>query len=214
MPRRGRREYMKAEDRRAAIILGARSVFARKGFRGATVEDIRRACGIAQGTLYVHFPNKEAVFKAVVFDSVDRIVTLMAPPDPDAVAQKMADRPELCPFVAERLFTIFTEVEKDRDIFRLVFRESRGIDEEMDEFLSRVNGAMLGQLSEELALGMELGMIRKTEPRMAAHMVLGTVLLFILTHYIEESSREPDARALAETAAGLIVHGLGASQAG
>ncbi|MEW5734706.1 MAG: helix-turn-helix domain-containing protein [Thermodesulfobacteriota bacterium] len=214
MPRRGRREYMKAEDRRAAIIQGARGVFARKGYRGATVEDIRHACGIAQGTLYVHFPNKEAVFKAVIFDAVDRIVLMMAPPDPEGLARRMAEGGDLAAFVAERLSTIFSEVEKDQDIFRLVFREALGIDDEMDEFLSRVNGAMLGQLSQELSLGMELGVLRKMDPRMAAHLVLGTILLLILTHYIEAQGPAPEAHTLAATSADLILRGLAQQNGG
>jgi AcrR family transcriptional regulator len=55
-----------AEKRRAQLIKGAEKVFARKGYAGATTEEIARAAGLTKGALYHHFKNKEDVFFAVV----------------------------------------------------------------------------------------------------------------------------------------------------
>lgn len=47
-------------------IDGALDVFARKGYHRALVDDIVRASGTSKGAVYHHFPNKEAVFVALV----------------------------------------------------------------------------------------------------------------------------------------------------
>jgi AcrR family transcriptional regulator len=49
-----------------ALIAAARQEFARKGLRGARVEDITSACGLSKGAFYLHFPSKEALFGELV----------------------------------------------------------------------------------------------------------------------------------------------------
>jgi TetR/AcrR family fatty acid metabolism transcriptional regulator len=51
---------------RERILDGALDVFARKGYHRALVDDIVRASGTSKGAVYHHFPNKEAVFGALV----------------------------------------------------------------------------------------------------------------------------------------------------
>ncbi len=50
--------------KRAEIIAGATEVFSRKGFQGASVDDIAEAAGVSKGTVYLYFDNKEDVFFA------------------------------------------------------------------------------------------------------------------------------------------------------
>ena len=45
---------------------GARRIFLRDGFDGASMNDIVRAAGVSKGTLYVYFPSKEALFAALI----------------------------------------------------------------------------------------------------------------------------------------------------
>ncbi len=60
-------------------ILGAAlEVFAGKGYHRATVDDIVRASGTSKGAVYHHFPNKEAVFVALVDDFAERLATAVA----------------------------------------------------------------------------------------------------------------------------------------
>jgi AcrR family transcriptional regulator len=62
-----------AEKRRAQLIRAAEKVFARKGYAGATTEEIARTAGLTKGALYFHFKNKEDVFFAVVKEVNDSI---------------------------------------------------------------------------------------------------------------------------------------------
>jgi len=48
-------------------------VFARKGYHRAIVDDIVRTSGTSKGAVYHHFPNKEAVFLALVDDFAARL---------------------------------------------------------------------------------------------------------------------------------------------
>src|SRR5258708_18369033 len=56
---------------RGRILEAALEVFARKGYHGAS--DIVRASGTSKGAVYHHFPNKEAVFLALVDDFATRL---------------------------------------------------------------------------------------------------------------------------------------------
>src|SRR5258708_28938124 len=47
--------------RRKQILDAATQVFAEKGFHRATIKDIARVAGIADGTIYTYFPSKTAV---------------------------------------------------------------------------------------------------------------------------------------------------------
>jgi AcrR family transcriptional regulator len=58
---------------RERILDAALEVFARKGYHRAIVDDIVRASGTSKGAVYRHFPNKEAVFLALVDDFAARL---------------------------------------------------------------------------------------------------------------------------------------------
>ena len=63
---------------RDRILDGALDVFARKGYHRAIVDDIVRASGTSKGAVYHHFPNKEAVFLALVDDFSARLAAAVA----------------------------------------------------------------------------------------------------------------------------------------
>lgn len=52
--------------RRTQILDAATSVFAEKGFHRATIKDIARVAGIADGTIYTYFASKTAVLLAIL----------------------------------------------------------------------------------------------------------------------------------------------------
>lgn len=65
MPRLG--EATRAA-REARILRAAVTCFARRGYYGATMEDIAAEAGISKGAAYVHFPSKEAIFLTLYDD--------------------------------------------------------------------------------------------------------------------------------------------------
>ena len=57
----------KAETRQR-ILEAARKLFAASGYESSTTREIADAAGIANGTLFNYFPNKEAILAALVAD--------------------------------------------------------------------------------------------------------------------------------------------------
>ncbi|MGM0585552.1 MAG: TetR/AcrR family transcriptional regulator [Pseudomonadota bacterium] len=62
--RRTRRQ--RVEEMEGAILSAAQAVFAREGFEGARLAEIARAAGVAEGTVYLYFENKNALYSAVL----------------------------------------------------------------------------------------------------------------------------------------------------
>ncbi len=57
---------MKKTATREKILEAALAVFSQKGYHRAVVDDIVRVSGTSKGAVYHHFPNKEALFLALV----------------------------------------------------------------------------------------------------------------------------------------------------
>src|SRR3954451_4719414 len=57
--------------RRARLLAAAVEVFGRYGFRKASMDEIARAADISRQGLYLHFDNKDALFRAAVGKELD-----------------------------------------------------------------------------------------------------------------------------------------------
>ncbi|MGW5878193.1 SACE_7040 family transcriptional regulator [Nocardiopsis terrae] len=60
-------------ERRTAILGAAARLFAARGYRGVTIDDLGRAVGTTGPALYRHFPGKEALLGEVLVDISDRL---------------------------------------------------------------------------------------------------------------------------------------------
>jgi AcrR family transcriptional regulator len=69
---------------RDKILQAALEVFAEKGYHRALVDDIVRASRTSKGAVYHHFPNKEALFLALVDDFAARLAAAMGAAIADA----------------------------------------------------------------------------------------------------------------------------------
>lgn len=65
-PRRGRRK----EARPGELIDAALDLFVEKGFAATRVEEVAQRAGVSKGTLFLYFPTKEDLFKAVVRENI------------------------------------------------------------------------------------------------------------------------------------------------
>ncbi len=61
-----------AEQNRALLLEAAKAAFAEKG-ASAPLEEIARAAGVGIGTLYRHFPNREALLQEVYADESEKL---------------------------------------------------------------------------------------------------------------------------------------------
>lgn len=61
-------------DKRALITEAATEVFAEKGFHQARVSDIARRAGVADGTIYLYFKNKEDLLLSIFEEKMDLLL--------------------------------------------------------------------------------------------------------------------------------------------
>ena len=110
-PRRaaGKRRQRRVRDTtkalfRTAILDAAEEVFASSGFYGAKVQDVAARAGVAVGTIYNHFGQKEDVLLALLKQRMAETEKLLAPApeDPSAFEPKLVA-------VVERLLSYTTQ---------------------------------------------------------------------------------------------------------
>jgi len=95
-----------AEKRRTQLINAAKKIFGRKGYAGATTEEIARAAKLTKGALYFHFKSKEDIFFEVVKDLSERENTAVM-----GVFEKGGDPEEV---IDESIHIAFEMIEKEK----------------------------------------------------------------------------------------------------
>ena len=108
------------EARRQAILKAALSVFAAHGFEAARLDDVAARAGVAKGTLYLYFHDKEALFEALVRNAVSPILEQM---------RRIAAAPDISPLQALETFFALFENEvlgtERKLLLRLIMAEGR-----------------------------------------------------------------------------------------
>ena len=88
-----KRQADTSEDRRSVIVQAALDEFVEKGFVAARMEDIARRAGIAKGTIYLRFRDKEALFEALIREELTPVVGVaQASPAPGESVRQFLER--------------------------------------------------------------------------------------------------------------------------
>src|SRR2546428_7740214 len=69
-PRWRRRKDARPEE----IISAALEVFTDRGFAATKLEEVARRAGVTKGTIYLYFENKEALFKALIRQTIVPVI--------------------------------------------------------------------------------------------------------------------------------------------
>jgi AcrR family transcriptional regulator len=72
----------RAADRRQAIIEAAFDTFIAQGFAATRLDDIAKQAGVAKGTIYVHFKDKQALFEELVRSAIVPLASKLTEPPP------------------------------------------------------------------------------------------------------------------------------------
>jgi TetR/AcrR family fatty acid metabolism transcriptional regulator len=64
-------------DKRERILRAAIKVFARKGFYATRVSEIAKAAGVADGTIYLYFKNKDDVLISIFEDRITKLIAVL-----------------------------------------------------------------------------------------------------------------------------------------
>src|ERR1700743_3616960 len=71
----------RAADRGQAIIEAAFDTFIEQGFAATRLDDVAKRAGVAKGTIYLHFKDKEALFEELVRTAIVPLISRLAPPE-------------------------------------------------------------------------------------------------------------------------------------
>ena len=107
----------KSEARRQAIVQAALEEFCARGFAATRLDDVAARAGVAKGTIYLHFDDKEALFREIVGTMLVPLVAVLeeAPPPDISIRAVIAHFFEM--FVQEIYST------QRRNVLRLVMTE-------------------------------------------------------------------------------------------
>ena len=160
----GRRERTKVQNR-GAILAAAREVFVELGYDAAGVRDIVRRTGLAAGTFYNYFPDKEAVFRALVDEFALELRARVRE------ARARATGPE--EFVREGYRAFFGYVAQEPVTFELI-RRNAGVIPVITE--DPVLGVGVTELARDLAAATERGELPPHDVDLMAAAMTGVAL--------------------------------------
>lgn len=139
-------------DKGAAILRAAIRVFANNGYFNAKVADIASEAGVADGTVYLYFKNKEDILHSIFNRSVD-----------DAIAEARRQVAELAD-PREKLRRIallhLERLGADRDLAVVFQVELRGSTKFMEEFSAAGFAEYLALIRDTFEEGQRAGVFR------------------------------------------------------
>lgn len=171
------------DERRGQLLNAARRVFGQKGYHAATVDDITRAAGVAKGTYYLYFSEKREVFYELICQFFDMVTHVGRVVDQQVhTKEEYFDRMEQA---ARRLAHLYRQ---NRDLVRLTYRESMGMDEKLESMVRDFYRRMASVEADNIRLGIELGLFRDdVEPLVAAYAHIGMVERVLLQWVFDRS---------------------------
>jgi len=201
---RGKKRKGASADKRERILRAAIEVFAQNGFYATRVSEIAKKAGVADGTIYLYFENKDDVLVSI-FE--DRIGTLLQ------VLQKIADKDAT---TEEKLREIILlqlgALEEQRDLAEVITVNLRQSSRLLKQYASPLFGRYLEIIAGVMKQGQKDGTIRSDiSAGMAARALWGAMDGLALTWALGSPEGTPDPARLRQSAkqfAGLFLDGV------
>ena len=188
---------------RDKILQAALQVFAEKGYHRAVVDDIVRASRTSKGAVYHHFPNKEALFLALV----DEFAAHLA----EGIAAAIGTAHGALGKVEAALRAGLETFARHRELARILLLESVSLGPAYESKRAEVHGRFALLIQGYLDQAVREGSIARLDTRIATLMWLGAVNEIVIQWL---HSGEPDllARALPELTP-MLLRSIGAAGA-
>ncbi len=191
-----------SSEKRRRILDGALRAFARKGFYNTKVSEIAAEAGVADGTIYLYFKNKDDLLISLFEDRMEWVIGRL-----DAELQHVTgSREKLRAFIHLH----FMLVEEDRDLAEFITVELRQSAKFVKEYDNPKFGDYLKLLQRIIEEGQRAGDLRiDLDARLAARALFGALdeVLLLLT-----LSRQPasEIEGRAQQVASMMLDGLAA----
>jgi len=142
---------VRSAARREAILSAALDEFSARGFEAARLDDVAKRAGVAKGTIYLYFRDKESLFQELIRAMLTPLVgTIEALGTADLPLSALADH------IAD-LFVREVYETRRKDVIRLMISEGRRFPKLAEfyyrEVLSRIIAAMRTLLARAAARG-------------------------------------------------------------
>ncbi len=184
----------RGQKTRQKLLRAAETIFGEKGYERASIADITRKSGVALGTFYVYFPDKQSIFVEVVDELGERLRRL--------IAEAVVGLTHRIDVEREGLRTFFQFAREHPNLYRVV-RQAEFVDEACyrryyDRF---AKGYVRG-----LTQAMEAGQVRRMDPESLAYCLMGIGDFLGMRWVIWEG--DPSIDGVLDTAMALIRHGM------
>jgi AcrR family transcriptional regulator len=147
-----------AERNREHVLNVAQEVFAAEGL-AVPIDEIARRAGLGVGTLYRHFPTKEALFLAIVVDRMERLVV-------EARALESAADP------GEAFFGFMSRMVYEASAKKDFMNALSGTREELGRTLAGIKASYRAALAVLLERAQEAGAVRRDVSVLEIHALL------------------------------------------
>jgi AcrR family transcriptional regulator len=186
------------ERTRQDLQAAATRVLAKKGFHETKISDIAAAADVGVGTFYLHFPTKEALFDAVVEDTVRRLKGEID------VARRVGRDPLERTRAANAAFCRFAQ--ENREVFRIVFGHAAAY----NDVIRRAQELFAADVEETVREGIASGAFAERPAALVAQALVGMATQ-MLSWWTTHESVSIDT--LEDTMTTLALEGLGARRA-
>lgn len=169
------RRQRRKDARPHELLEAALDLFVEKGFAATRSEEVARRAGVSKGTLYLYYPSKEELFKAVVRQSLTPIIAVGA----DIVGSFTGSTPELLVLL---MTTWWDNVGKTRasGIFKLMMAEACNFPDLTRFYVDEVVIPSRQLLVRALQRGIDRGEFRALNVDELAHALIAPVQYLIL----------------------------------
>ncbi|MDH4062116.1 MAG: TetR/AcrR family transcriptional regulator [Aquincola sp.] len=193
------------EARPQELLDAALALFVEKGFSATRAEEVAQRAGVSKGTLYLYYPSKEELFKAVIAQSLGARIEQSA-------QQVQAYRGPMGPLLEDLLVRWWQQVYASpvSGTFKIVVSEVRNFPEIADFWVRNViepGHALIGSIVQR---GVDTKEFRPVDVLSVVHsLVLPLVMLCVHKHGLAACSQHQidGERFIAEHVA-LVVRGL------
>jgi TetR/AcrR family fatty acid metabolism transcriptional regulator len=187
-------------DKRQRILDAAVRVFARQGFYATRVNEVAKAAGVADGTIYLYFRSKDALLISLFEDRVQRLLTFMSSelPRTGSASEKLRRIIELQ----------LGLLEGERDLAEVITVTLRQSTKLMKEYAAPTFTAYLDAIARVVAEGQASGELRSdVSPHLVARAIFGALDGIAMTWALGKADRGGLARAAGQLAE-LVLGGL------
>jgi AcrR family transcriptional regulator len=204
LPTQSTRWRRRKDARPGEIVAASLACFAERGFAATRLEDVARRAGVTKGTLYLYFPNKEELFKAVVRQAVVANIVL----GETLVAHSSEPAPVLLEQLIARLQAAM--VAPASAIPKIVVAEAGNFPDIARFYLEEVIQRGLRLFRRVLKAGVARGEFRPMDVESTAYCVVAPMMLGMLwRHSFAPHERRPlDADALCRAHVQILLHSV------